>query len=108
MLSPFISPSECDPLGWECRAKKAADVAVAAAKDAIAQAAAEEEPEGDEEEMIDVAAATDAPSMEEVSPSGWHHSSILQIHHHPRPQPLHSLLSATAMQCAGGGTGCSS
>ncbi|CAK0787871.1 hypothetical protein CVIRNUC_011093 [Coccomyxa viridis] len=47
------------------RAKKAADVAVAAAKDAIAQAAAEEEPEGDEEEMIDVAAATDAPSMEE-------------------------------------------
>ena len=44
-------------------------MAVAAAKDAIAQAAAEEEPEGDEEEMIDVAAATDAPSMEEVSPS---------------------------------------
>ena len=77
MLSPFISLSECDPLGWECRAKKAADVAVAAAKDAIAQAAAEEEPEGDEEEMIDVAAATDAPSMEEVIPS--HRSSILHI-----------------------------
>ena len=54
-------------------------MAVAAAKDAIAQAAAEEEPEGDEEEMIDVAAATDAPSMEEVSPS--HHSSILLCRH---------------------------
>ena len=56
---------------------------MAAAKDAMAQAAGEEQPEGDEEEMIDVAAATDAPSMEEVSPS--HHSSIFS----------HSSLSAT-------------
>ena len=68
---------------------------MAAAKDAIAQAAGEEQPEGNEEEMVDVAAATDAPSMEEVSPS--HHASILHIHHHPPPLPLHSLVSA--MEC---------
>ena len=100
----FIGSSGLDPVICGCRAKKAADIAVAAAKDAIAQAAGEEQPEGGEEEMIDVAAATDAPSMEEVSTSVTHPSSVSV---HP-PLHLYSLAPAWAARCAGGSTGCGS